>query len=429
MSGYPKHHDVQLQRETEARLEREGQERARQEAIRRQQAQERERKRRLDELRSKSLVQSTQFESQLTAAAGSVYQGDYVQIEKKYRQNLDSIRTSPNEGGIRRAASAIADLTSDIVEASSRKRRDDAERQRLAAIELQKVQLGEIERSLNSIPQDDRLKFDRSGSDDLGVTVRSLHSLIAQGNPSPVSTPLDRAKNSLQRHLAAVRDGKADWQRRKDAAEDALGELDAVAVGIGSDETVLRWFADLGEELSMLVRAGRNACELERFDRPVELLSQGRDRVSECLRQASEAQRKADQSRYIADSIAATLRDMNFEVSAVRREHESHPASALLISAASVAGKSIRVSVPVEGQVLYVVDGYPHESASTNDGGQSAACDEAEGVLNQMRAQLRSEYGVDSGELDWEGKNPNRLLRSADDLPSGHGASSARGGH
>lgn len=108
---------------------------------------------------------------------------------------------------------------------------------------------------------------------------------------------------------------------------------------------------------------------------------------------------------------------MGFRITFHQPEHPGHPASAAIWGAKTQTGKGISVSVPIAGQVFYDVDGFKH-SVTTVDGNTAAVCDQAEQVLTQMHATLEDKFGVQMGEVLWQGKDPNRALRQADQLPS-----------
>jgi hypothetical protein len=114
---------------------------------------------------------------------------------------------------------------------------------------------------------------------------------------------------------------------------------------------------------------------------------------------------------------------MGFVVSDPQDEYPDHPATAKILQAASASGKAIFVSVPVEGQVWYEVDGYTKTTQTSVTGDITLACDEGERVLNEMHARLEAEFQVGMSEIWWEGKDPNRTLRRADALPASAGAS------
>jgi hypothetical protein len=112
---------------------------------------------------------------------------------------------------------------------------------------------------------------------------------------------------------------------------------------------------------------------------------------------------------------------MGFNIVYRQPEYADHPASAVILGAVTPVGKGISVSVPVDGEVFYDVDGYSKQTVAVVGGGQAAVCDEAEQVIGEMHDVLAAQFGVQMGELDWEGKNPQRQLRQAERLPQSGG--------
>jgi hypothetical protein len=108
---------------------------------------------------------------------------------------------------------------------------------------------------------------------------------------------------------------------------------------------------------------------------------------------------------------------MGFMVSEPIEEHPGHPATASILHAATTSGKAIAVSVPVEGQVWYNVEGYVKTVEAAVGGGEAAVCDEAQEVIEQMHDALDQEFQIQMGELNWEGKDPKRKLRAAKSVP------------
>ena len=98
----------------------------------------------------------------------------------------------------------------------------------------------------------------------------------------------------------------------------------------------------------------------------------------------------------------------------------------MVFQASSGSGKSVLVSVPVEGEVWYEVDGYTKTTSAGISGDVTLACDEGERVLQEMHTRLDEEFNVEMSEIWWEGKDPNRNLRRADVLPvSSHSSQGA----
>lgn len=211
---------------------------------------------------------------------------------------------------------------------------------------------------------------------------------------------------------------RAEILRRKAAGEAAAGEITALIEGLRADPVVMRWQHHRMAEAEALAAQAQAALSAEQWDVSAALLAQARTTAASLVETANAAQLKADKRDYIAQSIAAALTDMGYVVSAPRAAYADHPATDVVFRAADASGRAVAVSVPVEGQVYYTVDGFAHTAEPLSDGGTAPACDQAEAVLNQMRDRLADGYGVDAGEILWDGKaDPDRRLRKADELP------------
>ncbi|MCG8653898.1 MAG: hypothetical protein MI861_28925, partial [Pirellulales bacterium] len=79
----------------------------------------------------------------------------------------------------------------------------------------------------------------------------------------------------------------------------------------------------------------------------------------------------------------------------------------------------IDVSVPLDGHVIYEVDGFPMRLETGTDGQPSGTCDEAEEQINQIHDLLFDRFGIEMDELMWEGKDPDpdRIHKDAEELP------------
>jgi len=189
-------------------------------------------------------------------------------------------------------------------------------------------------------------------------------------------------------------------------------ELHALIVGMQADPMVTRWhrhgIARLGAEIEQVVGSEQALPFLEEANR----------RASTMITEAKAAQLKADQRDYIARGIMQSLANMGFLVTDPAAEHPDHPATAKIVRAANAGGKSIAVSVPVEGEVWYEIDGYMKTTEATVGGETALACDEGEQVLTEMHAKLNEEFHVETSEIWWEDKDPQRILRRAESLPA-----------
>lgn len=230
---------------------------------------------------------------------------------------------------------------------------------------------------------------------------------------------------NVRRSVAEHRDQEA-WTNRQAEEEErrrllrvqrmaiqhASTELHALIVGLQADPMATRWhrqgIAALGTRIEGVVGSEQAPLFLEEAYR----------RAARMIAEAKAAQLKADRRDYIARSIMQSLAGIGFLVTDPTAEHPEHPASAQIVCAANAAGKSIAVSVPVEGEVWYEVDGYTKTTEATVEGGTALACDEGEQVLNEMHERLNAEFHVEASALWWQDKDPQRILRKAESLPT-----------
>jgi hypothetical protein len=216
---------------------------------------------------------------------------------------------------------------------------------------------------------------------------------------------------------------RAEWDQQRRKAEEDIGLLTAHIEGLHADPVLERWHAKGVAALAARVTEAKEDTTKERFARPAEILAEVRQVSERLIAEANAAQLKADQRDYIASSIVETLKAMNFFVTPVAPEHANHPATAMLIHAVTSANQSVHVSVPVEGQLMYTVDGYPMTTEAVTGGGRAGVCDQAKAVLDDMQSRLQEAFGVRTGEIWWESKNPNRTIGGATELPKSTDAS------
>jgi hypothetical protein len=287
--------------------------------------------------------------------------------------------------------------------------RDDNQRRRAEA--------GELQRRLEHEGSANSLRYDSVG---YAKARKAIDDLLAAGDDSdPVRSDflLRTARNALDEHLARLRDVSA--KQRRDS-EEARGELDsarALIEGLAADPMVMRWAMHSVDELRQALAEAEQAVAQGDYSSASGLSERVRSEEAALVKKANAAQIKADQRDYIANSIRQVLDNMGFFVGALREEHSGHPATALLLEARNAGGNGINVSIPYDGEVWYDIEGYPKHTVSKVGGGTAAVCDEAEQVIEEMHDILEDEFQVEMGELMWEGKDPDRILRSADELP------------
>jgi len=405
MSGSPKYSQAELERQRQEKLEANRRRQAELEAKRRQEAAEKERKRQLEARRQEISAQLQNLATQIKQQSDSIYpevRQELQQKEQTLKQQISNVTLVNQLSSIEQQIQEIAQKWQEA------KRQKEIERQQLA--------LENSDRTFQII-QTDAQKFDHQGLSSVQESLNQVKNLLLEGNPVPVRQPLQTTQKAIAQLTQSVGQQKQAWQQRKNQAEQDLGTIQAIITGIKADEVINRWQSNAIETLLTLEQQTEKAIALENFEETANLLNQVNTTQAEIIEKANQAQLKADQRDYIADSIAETLQEMGFSIVYRQPEYAEHPASAIILGAATNSGKSISVSVPVEGEVFYDVEGYSKQTLAAVGGGSAAVCDEAEGVITEMHEVLAEQFGVKMGELNWEGKDPNRQLRQADSLP------------
>ena len=417
MSAIPKYSPAELDRQRQQKLEAERREAERRAAEVRRQAEAEAASQRLEALRHRTNKNIQSTSQQIVQQQPNAYADDLNELQRRCQKQVDVSNRASNEGELHKVGRELNQIGSELDRAVDRKRRDDEEKKRRDEIQKQQFSLDELQRQLGRIDSADAAKFDQNGKAKADQSLQAVKKAISSGKPASVVKPLATATKTVQQHIQQVQDRRADWERRKSEAEAVYGQLSAVLSALQADRVFMCWQGYRWAELQAQLTTAQQSIASEQFEQMAIILDAARSKSQEMLAEASAAQLKADRRDYIVNSIALSLEAIGFSIVHRQAEHPDHPASAIVLAAANNAGKGINVSVPVDGEVMYDVDGYPKSTAAVVGGGSTAICDEAEQVLNEMHAALEAEFGVKMGEVMWQGKDPNRILRKADQLP------------
>lgn len=422
MSGSPKYSRAELNRQRQAKLQAERQRRAEQEAQQRQEAEERERQRQLKAAQQGDRQRLHELWGQIQGQTELVYDRQFQELQQQVEALQGQINGAHQIADLASVAGRISQLQHQWQHAKQQKWQDEQEAQRQQEIERQQIALAACEQRLTPWLADAQ-KFGPQDLASLQHSFQQLRDLIQQGNPQAVQRPLATYQQTLASYLTAVEQAKTQWQAQQALALAELGQIQATIAGLQADPVVMRWQAEVLKALADNQAKATTAIEQEQFEQVRAYLEAVNRAQAEMVATANAAQLKADQRDYIADSIASSLQELGFNIVYRQPEHADHPASAIILGAVTHAGKGISVSVPVDGEIFYDVDGYSKQSVAVVGGGQAAVCDEAEQVIGEMHEVLAAEFGVQMGELEWEGKNPQRQLRQAEHLPRSSGRS------
>ncbi|MCT7973427.1 hypothetical protein [Laspinema olomoucense] len=415
MSGSPKYSQAQLERERRERLERERCQRAAEEARRRQEAEAREKQRRLEARRQQVQQQVETLKRELSQQQPHLYPEAAQILQQQLQEQQQTLAKATSEASLGEVSRQFDRLQTDLKRHLAQKRRDDEAKKRQAELERQQFALGELQRQLIEIP--DGTKFAPQSEAELAEKLANIKQLLQSGDPARVRHPLQSAEQALEQYRQQVAECRAEWHRRQGEAQENLGSLQALIAGLQADPVVMRWQSAAVAQLAQQSQTAEQAISSEQFEAIAPLLSTCQQQSQSLIDAANAAQLQADQRDYIADSIAQSLESLGFGIIYRQPEHPDNPASAVILGAASHGGKGISVSIPTEGEVFYDVEGYSKQTTTAVGGGSAAVCDEAESVISEMHDRLQAEFGVEMGELQWQGKDPNRHLRQADSLP------------
>ena len=372
-------------------------------------AEDEERQKSIEERRLRFAMDLREAERQILQP-NALYPAHQIRLQSLYNDIAASVQAARTEQELWQAAGAIPHLLADINTARMNQRFHSGQVSRQEENRVQ-LRLQELDHGLERIGTAEIAALDPAGNEAAKRAISAAKAAVAAGGAEAESL-METAAEAIALHGRRGAERQAEQMARTAHHERAATEMRAIAAGLRRDPMVGKWQAVALAELEALVQATPAGS-----DAPV-VMEKVRERAAAIVKAASEAQFRADTRDYITASIARSLGEMGFVVSEPMAEHPDHPATAKVFQAASASGKSVLVSVPIEGQVWYEVDGYTKTTSASLGGEVVLACDEGERLLEEMHARLDAEFQVEMSEIWWDGKDPNRLLRRADSLPA-----------
>lgn len=407
MSGSPKYSFFDLVADVKQNLAEARHRQVQQHAERRKAVVEQERSRRVEKRKRKLQERVQNLVRQLQEQRHQLQAGDLEAIQVRVQAVMTSVNQSNNDIQLHTVLQRLPPLERDLHEALGKKQRAAQDQKKTLDLQQQTFELHELRCRLVNVPEELALKFDAAGQIQVRQALQAVAAALDRGDPARVQPKLNQAENLLRQHIDTVVQQQVDWEQRQSTAEDQLSELKALVTELQQASLIKDWYSESLLALTTEVNTAQQAIEQEQFHRVKEILTLTQDRVNDLEERAMAAQTKADQRDYVTDSIAQTLEDMGFTIVYRKSEHPNHPASATILAASNNAGKSLSVSVPIEGEVFYDVDGYPKGTVITVSGDQASVCDEAEQVIQEMHTALSEKRGVRMSPLNWSGKEPN----------------------
>ena len=341
-------------------------------------------------------------------------------LRQRLRQAETAVDRLADEGQGRKLRDDLRGLGDDL-----KRQRAEAESARLSSqLAEDAAALEGLRQQLAAIDPARAAKFDAPGRQDVESALNRADGLL-QRKGAEARAELGRARGRLEEHRGRVEERFARWSAERDRAASALAGAGDRLAGLQADPVVQRWagpeIAALAERLTqaeeLLTREDFSGCQRE-----AAALTGAADAV---VARAGETQFKEDQRQYIVGGIVESMRQLGLVVQAgyPQPEHPGVPASATIIQAVRLGGGAIAVSVPQEGDIWYDLDDdhFP-KRVEASAGGYARTCNEAEQQIEQVHQALLDAFGIEMGELLWEGKDPSRIRKTAKALPGSAGA-------
>ena len=454
MSGSPKYSHAELMEQQERRLAEQRRQRALAEERLRQQREAEEQQRQLEHDRHQQLMQWT--ERQTTLASQCAVHGRYAAASWKAldtqlatgrmaceqarslsqiqsaRQHLDMFdlelavavgraRAEAEAERLQRERERAAAVARAQAEAEAERLR--RERERRAALLNTDLLLA---RSEHAALHSQGAELDPRGAAAAQSALEHAEDFLRQGQLDDAERALETARTVFGSHQAEIRRRLAERSAARAAAETALSALRRKISGIEADEVVMAWCrSEVAEVNDQCARAAAALTE-KRFAASIALCEQATRSLSWLLEKSEQRQLEEERRSYLVSSLIEVLRQQEFLVSDPQLARADDLDSTVVIHATRPDRRAILMQVPTSGPVSYDVDGYSRRIES-GPSGPSATCDEAEARLEAIHAQLEADFGIRMGELQWDGRDPQRRSRDGRPLPSSAAQSKQRG--
>jgi hypothetical protein len=428
MSGSPKYSRARLRHEQERLLRQARAQQAELERARRVAEEGRRRAERLENVRGSIGGDAAALQQRMADLAasqvGRLVSQEIENIQNRLRDTQAALSAADNLREVQRLGRALRSLEGDLAQAAAQ-----AQTASHAAglAELQVVRLA-MQQRLAALDRTRSERFDPGAVAEVERLLREAGTALDRQASAKARHLLDQVGPRLERHLREVQARSAQWDEERDQCRAALAEAADRVAGLRADDVVVRWAAGevqaLEKQVSQLqAQAGAFAAARAAADA---ILKQ----AEETIARAQEKQLAEDRRNYIVRGIVQAMNQMGFVVQAgsPAPEDAGNLASATIIQARRIGGGSVAVSVPQQGDVWYDVAGFPLRTQTGSTGQAVSTCDEAEAQIEKVHAVLADSFGIEMSELHWQGKDPIRIRKQADVLPSAQGAARQQGG-
>jgi len=286
-------------------------------------------------------------------------------------------------------------------------------------LQLESLAINELQQRIGALDLARSQKFDPRGLEEVEAQTKAAAAHLQNRSLSAARQAVAMARQRLDVHQQVVAAAFTRWSQDRDNAGVVLDEVRDRLAALYSDPVVSRWVSAELVELNERLEKAALLFERERFDQARHEAIVIGQAIEPLIAKSQELQLKEDRRQYIVNGFLETLRQFGFVVDQPTLEYPDWPTSAVIIKAERPAGGAIAVSVPQEGEVQYDLAGneFPKRVETGSSGQLVNTCDEAEQLLLALHGVLRDNFGIETGELMWQGKDPLRISRTAQQLP------------
>jgi hypothetical protein len=241
----------------------------------------------------------------------------------------------------------------------------------------------------------------------------------------------EEAERKRQAELKAEAERKAAEERARRLAE-VEGQLEPLLArvsGLQSDAVTTTWCTAELTGQAQALEAARKALGRDEFDAVAAACKDATAALEALEARAQARQLQEEQRNHIVQGMMTVLGRHDFQVGTPVLSCPGDFDSEVVIRAVRTDNRSVRIAVPAAGgSVTYELDGWDKHQVQTRDGRAASACDNAEDTLRAMGDELEQAFGIEVGEIMWDGKDPDRIRKGANELPgSGPSATTVRG--
>lgn len=289
-----------------------------------------------------------------------------------------------------------------------------------------------IRDELVELGEQDSHRFDSAGLSLAREGLAALTRAITMGDAPGAKQCGKSARSTCDRHKELVEKKRSQWLMARTKCSAVLVAVEDAVAGLKVDRVITRWCTTSIDALAGEVSKSRASFEEHRFAEVEVACRDSHKQVERIVAQGQAAQLREERRQYVVSSLCDVLAAQGFALTdgSPALDYPDQPRSATMIQARRVTGESLAISVPhdLSDRIEYDVAGYETKRALSVSGMNTSSCDLAESTLDEARAMLAEEFGIDSTPLQWEGKDPLRIQKGAKGFPGGRDTGQEFGG-